>query len=437
MNHALTNLPQSQIELEVTLPFPEFEPHVKRAAVALSEERDIEGFRKGKAPYDTVKNKFGEHLIYERAAEHAVRKTYPALIEEYEQNPPHGIKEFLPIGSPEITITKLAPGNEFMFKAKLSLIPHIELPDYMVIAKKLMAEKKEVAVTDDEIAKTLEWIRESRIVAVNVDRPAADGDGVEVDFEIRHNGVKWEHGDSKNHPLVIGKKTFIPGFEDHLVGMKSGEEKKFSITLPQDWHDKTLSGKTIDIHVTMRRIKERALPELNDEFVKKLGAFDSVDALKKNIADGLLQEKKDKEQQRVRVCMIEAIAKKITVEIPKILVERELDKMIDEMRGSIEQMDMKWGDYLLHIKKTIEALRAEWHSEAHKRVRVALTLREIARKENISPASKEIEKKSNEILSQYGSSGNTDKHIDPDRLREYAQGIVKNEKVFEFLESRL
>ncbi len=435
MNHTITQLPESQIEIEVTLPFPEFEPHVKRAAMRLSEERGVEGFRKGKAPYDTVKNKFGENVIYERAAEHAVRNTYPAVIEELEKNPPEEKKEFLPVGSPEITVTKLAPGNEFIYKAKLSLMPHLELPSYAAIAKRMSAEKKEVAITDEEIARTLEWIRESRMVITEVDRAAKMGDGVEIDFNIRHGGVKWEGGESKNHPLIIGKKTFIPGFEEHLVGMKAGEEKNVSLTLPHDWHDKALSGKMIDIHVIMKRVKDRALPELNDEFVKQLGAFDSVDALKKNIADGLLQEKKDKEQQRVRVLIIEAIAKEITAEIPEILVGRELDKMIDEMRGSIEQMGMKWEDYLLHIKKTIEALRAEWHGEAQKRVRIALALREIARKENINPAPEEIEKKSNEILSQYESQRDTDKHIDPDRLREYAQGIVKNEKVFEFLES--
>lgn len=435
MNHTLTQLPKSQIEISITLPFPEFEPHVKRAAVALSEERDVEGFRKGKAPYDAVKNKFGENVIYERAAEHAVRKTYPALIEEFENNPPEGMKEFLPIGSPEITITKLAPGNELMYKAKLSLIPRIELPDYAAIAKKHALEKKGVSVTDDEIAKTLEWIRESRIQTTPIDRAATNGDGVEVDFEIRHGGVKWEGGESKNHPLVIGKKTFIPGFEDYLVGMKAGEEKKFSLTLPQDWHDKALSGKAIDVHVTMKLVLQRTIPELTDEFVKQLGAFDSVATLKKNIADGLLQEKKDKEKQHVRVRIIEAIAEKITVEIPEILMERELDTMIQEMQRNIEQMGMKWEDYLLHIKKTIQELRVEWQSEAHKRVRVGLVLREIAVKENINPSVEEIEKKSNEVLAQHRSPEDAHKQIDPTRLREYTKGILRNEKVFELLEN--
>lgn len=436
MNHTLIKLPKSQIELEITLPFPEFEPHVKRAANALSEEHDIEGFRRGKAPYDIIKQKFGEHQIYERAAERAVRKTYPTIIEELEDVPPQGLKEFTPIGSPEITITKLAPGNELIYKAKFSLMPHVELPDYAAIAQRHVKEKKEVDVTDEEIAKTLEWIRESRMEQIPVPREAQNGDAVEIDFQIRHNGVKWENGESRNHPLVVGKKAFMPGFEEHLAGMKAGDEKNFSLTLPDDWHDKPLAGKMIDVHVKMNVVKERKIPKLTDEFVKQLGAFDSVDALKQNIRDGLLQEKKEKETQRVRMGIIEAIAKDMNAEIPNVLVERELEKMFDELKQGIEQMGMKWEDYLLHIKKTMQDLRVEWHSEAQKRVKIALSLHEIADKEHIEPRMEEIREKSNDLLRQFGNSDDTQKNIDPDRLQGYAKGILKNEKVFEFLETR-
>ena len=434
MEHHLTQLPKSQMELEVILPFSEFELHVKRAAAAMSEERDIEGFRKGKAPYDAIKQKFGENAIYERAAEHAVRKTYPALMEELEDNPPDGMKQFLPVGAPEITITKLAPGNELIYKAKFSVMPEIALPDYQKIAKQFSGEKKEVNVAEDEIEKTLQWIRESRMEVATVEREAREGDGVEVDFEIRHGGVKWENGESKNHPLVIGKKTFIPGFEEQLIGMKADKEKNFSLSLPDDWRDKALAGKAIDVHVTMRAVKERTIPELTDEFVKRLGAFESLDALKKNISDGLLQEKKEKEQQRVRVLIIEAIAKEIQAELPDLLVEREIEKMTEELKQGIEQMGMKWEDYLLHIKKTSDELKTEWRGEAEKRVRVGLALREIAKKENIHPSAEEIQEKSDEFLRAYESPENAEKQIDPDRLREYTKGILKNEKVFEFLE---
>ena len=436
MNHTLTKLPKSEIELEVILPFPEFEPHVKRASFAMREERDIEGFRRGKAPYDAVKQKFGEAAIYERAAEHAVRKTYPMLMEQLEDFPPEGIKQFLPVGTPDITITKLAPGNELIYKAKFAVMPKIELPDYEQIAKRFAHEKKEVSVDEDEIEKTLQWVRESHMEVTPVQREARDNDGVEVDFEIRHGGVKWENGESKNHPLVIGRKTFIPGFEEQLIGMKTGDEKSFSLSLPNDWREKALAGKAIDVHVTMKLVKERNIPELTDEFVKQLGAFENLAALKKNISDGILQEKKEKEQQRVRVLIIEAIAKEIKADIPDILVEREIEKMTDELKQGIEQMGMKWEDYLLHIKKTIDELKNEWREEAMKRVRVGLALREIATEEKMSPSAEEIQLRSDEFLKQYDSPTDAQKQIDPERLKEYTKGILKNEKVFEFLETQ-
>ncbi|MDP3769847.1 MAG: trigger factor [bacterium] len=435
MTHQTTILPKSEIEIEVTLPFEEFELHVKRAATALSEERDIEGFRKGKAPYDAVKQKFGEATIYERAAEHAVRKTYPNIVEDLMATPPEGRKEFLPIGSPDVTIIKLAPGNELIYKVKLSLMPAVAVPDYIAIAKHHNADKKEVAVSDEEIMKTIEWIRESRLVPSPVDRPAQISDGVEIDFEIGADSKKWENGQSKNHPLVIGKSKFIPGFEDHLIGMRANEEKKFSLTLPQDWHDKALAGKTIDVSVTMKSVKERILPELNDEFAKQLGTSESVDELKKNVSTGLMQEKKEKEQQRHRVLIIEAIAKDIKAELPDVLVEREREKMFDELKQGIEQMGMKFEDYLLHIKKTEDDLKKEWQEEAEKRVRVGLALREIANREHVSVTAEEIEEKSNEYLRQFNTPDGAQKQIDPERLQEYTKGILKNEKVFEFLEN--
>lgn len=437
MTRTLTQLPKSQIQIEITLPFPEFEAHVKRAAQALSEERDIEGFRRGKAPYDVVKQQCGEAAIYERAAEHAVRKTYPALIEELEDHPPEGKKQFLPVGSPEITVMKLAPGNEFIYKAVLAIMPEVVLSDYVAIAKKITAsEKKEITVSDEEIEKTLEWIRESRMQTTPVERVAEKNDLVEIDFTLRHNNVKWEGGESRNHPLVIGKQSFIPGFEEHLVGMKAGDEKDFSLAIPENWRDHALAGKTIDAHVKMNIVKERILPELTQEFIKQLGAFDSLAMLKKSISDGIYQEKQEKEKQRVRTLIIEAIAQKIETEIPDVLREREIEKMLEELKNGIEQMGMKWEDYLLHIKKTIEQLHDEWHDEAHKRVKIALSLHEIAHKEHIEPNAEEIEKKSNEFLRQFKTADMAQKQIDPDRLREYARGILKNEKVFEFLEAQ-
>ncbi|TSC77531.1 MAG: Trigger factor [Parcubacteria group bacterium Gr01-1014_33] len=434
MEYTVILLPKSEAEIQVALPSSEFEPHVKRAAILISEARDFEGFRRGKAPYEVVKARLGEHAIYEEAAELAIRRTYPEILQEIIAEKQKSEGEFTPIGRPEVTITKIAPGNDFEYKVKLALIPKATLPDYSEIAGRIAKEKKESVIEDEEVTKTLEWVRESRAHVITVDRPAASEDLVEIDLGIRHNGVKIENGESKNHPVVIGKGKFIPGLEDNLVGMSAGEEKTFTLAVPETWHEKNYAGKALDIFAKMNMVQERKVPELTDEFAKGIGNFDSADALRASVRDGMLQEKREKEKQRVRMLIIEKIASEAQMEIPDVLVERELDKMMEELKLGIENMGMKWEEYLLHIKKTPDELRGEWRQEAQKRVRIALCLREIGNKEKIEPAEEEVIQQADKYLAQYKIAQQAGKTIDPDALREYIRGTLRNEKVFEFLE---
>ncbi|MBI2640491.1 MAG: hypothetical protein HYW91_01235 [Candidatus Sungbacteria bacterium] len=348
MEYKVTTLPKSELEIVVIITFLEFEPHVKRAAVLISEEAEIEGFRKGKAPYDIVKNKFGEQAIYEKAAEIAVRKTYPEVLEKLvtsnqllAANPP--------VGRPEITITKLAPGNELQYKVKLALLPEVKLPDYKSVARRVKKEKKEVLVSDEEVEKTLKWVRESRAVG-------------------------------------------------------EGENRK--------------------------------IPELTDDFAKSLGDFPSVDALRSNVRSGLQSEKEERERERIRIRILEEVAKDSGLEVPDVLVESELEKMFAELKSGVEGMGAKWEDYLVHLKKTPEELRSGWREDAIKRVRAGLVLREIARAEKIEPGEEEIQERADAFLRQYKSAEDTEKNIDAESLREYTRGILRNEKVFEFLEKQ-
>jgi len=339
-----------------------------------------------------------------------------------------------PIGRPEIIVTKLAPGNEFAYTVKLALLPSVTLPDVRVIARRILTDKKSVTVTDEEVDKTLFWLRESRSPVVTVERAAASGDTAEIDFEVHRDGVRIESGESKNHPLVIGKNKFMPGFDDHLIGMRSGEEKKFTLVAPEHWHEKSLAGKSLEFRVAVKSVQERMLPELNDEFAKSLGTFETLEALKKNITEGMTHEKEEKEKQRIRASIIEVIAKESTVEIPDVLIVSETEKMVAELKQGMEDMGMKWEDYLLHIKKTIPELQKEWRPEAEKRVRIALCLGQIARQETIEATEEEITARANQMLEQYKSVKEAEKAIDPQALREYCGGIIRNEKVFELLE---
>lgn len=347
MKYEVSKLPKSEIEISVEISFPEFELHVKKAAVLLSAEKEIEGFRKGRAPYDIVKNKFGEHVIYEKAAEVAVRKTYPEILEELvTSNRLSAVNP--PIGRPEITVTKLAPGNELQYKARVALLPEVKLPDYKSIAARVKKEKKEVLASDEEVEKTLKWVRESR----------ATGEG-----------------------------------------------------------------------------EERKVPELNDDFAKGLGDFSTVEALKSNVRSGLQLEKEEREKERVRIRILEEIAKDSDIEVPDVLVEAELGKMFAELKSGVEGMGMKWEDYLAHVKKAPEELRSGWREDATARVRAGLVLREIAKTEKIEPTDAEIQERADRFLGQHKTEKDAEKSIDVESLREYTRGILRNEKVFEFLEN--
>lgn len=439
MDFTTQKLPKSQVEILVTLPFFEFEPHVKKAAALISETAKIEGFRPGKAPYETVKSYVGEHAIYERAAEEAVRHTWGEVMQKVLAQEPftqHLSEGAGFIGRPDITVTKLAPDNEFVYKVTASYVPEVKLPeDYAAVAKRIRKDKKEVGVEDEEVQKTIDWIRESRSDLITVERTAALGDAVEIDFEMRHGGVKIESGEAKKHSFVLGKAKFIPGFEDALVGMATGEEKTFTLVVPSDWRDTSLSGKALETNVKMRAIKERRMPELNDEFAATLGAFKSVDELKKNVHEGIAEEKKEKEKQRIRIMIVDEIAKASEMDVPDILIASEIEKMLIELRSGVEQMGMQFEDYLRHIKKTVEELKAGWQDEAMRRVRVALVLREVSHCEKIEPAPEEIEDAVQKYLRQFSAPEDAEKNINPDDLRSHAAGVLRNEKVFEFLEN--
>ncbi|MBI2056475.1 MAG: trigger factor [Candidatus Sungbacteria bacterium] len=434
MNYKCNKLPHSEIEVEITLPFAEFESQVKRAVVLLSEEIEIEGFRKGKAPYEMVKQRIGEAAIYERAADIAVRKVWSEVFDRMTVLGELSAENPL-IGRPEVSITKLAPGNDLEFKVKITILPSVKLPDYQAIAKRVRGEKKEIAVEDKEIDEALNWLRDSRTKLVTVDREAKKGDRVEVDFQISRGGVKIENGESKNHPLILGQEKFLPGFEGAVMGMKKGDKKEFTLEIPKNWHDDALAGKPFDFSVTMGLVQDRQTPEATDEFAKTLGNYESLDALKANIREGLETEKKEKESQRIKALMIEDIAKQAEIDVPETLVTSELEKMKQELDANITQVGMKWEDYLLHIKKSEEDLKRDWREEAVRRVRIALCLRAIANEEHVTAPEEEIAERAQQYLQRFGSIKEAEKAIDPEALREYIRGIVRNEKVFSALEN--
>jgi len=306
----------------------------------------------------------------------------------------------------------------------------VQLADY----KGIKVKKNELKVEKAEIDNSLEYLRKSRAKIITVNKSAEKGNRVEIDFEVRHGGVKIENGTSKNHPLILGEGKFLPGFEKELEGMLTGEEKNFSLKAPKDWLDKRVAEKNLDFKVKMNLVQERQVPELNDEFAKSLGSFESLGALKENVFGGLLEEKKIKEKQRIKIELIEKVAENSKIEIPKNLTMEELDKMINEFKFSITGFGLDFDKYLREIKKTIPDLKKEWKNQAEKRVRIALCLKAIAEKESIEVNDEEVETKINEELKNYPDIEEARKNIDPERFKDYTKEVLRNEKVLGLLE---
>src|SRR3989338_2953220 len=416
----------STIEIEIELQPAELRPYLERAAKELAEKNPIEGFRHGKASFEVVKQKFGEMHLYERALAYAIDGTIPEIL----------VKEKLRVvGKPEISVNKIAPGNPLAFTLKTAIIPDFTLPDIEATAKKALASRASIVIDEKEIADALAWLQNSRAKNNPVKRPAAKGDAVEIDFTAKVAGKLLDRGSSENHPLIIGEGKFVTAFEAGLIGMAKDEEKAFTVSMPADYHEPALAGKEVDFWVNMKKIEERELPELNDEFAAGLGTFSSLEALKQNIREGITKEKEEKERERIRIAVMDAIAAKTEITIPQTLIESELEKIAGELKANIESMGMNFEKYLEHIKKTAADLRTEWADEAKRRVKIALILRKISETKNIEPTEEEIVAKAEKILSRYKTPEEAAKNLDPEAIRQYARGIARNEKVFEYLES--
>lgn len=426
MKIKIDSLPKSKIEMIVNLDKEDLLSFKEIALKDLNKDLKIDGYRVGKAPLSIAENHFSPLKIYEKAASLAIEKFYPQIIKE---------KEIQAIGYPSISITKIIPNQEVEFKAEISIIPNLDLPDYKKIAKDMQAEKLDIMIEKKEIDDALLWLQNSRSVLEKVERPAQKEDIVTIDYQIKEKESLIKNGEDKNYSFVLGKGHFIPGFEENLIGMKAGENKIFNVTVPGSWAQKDLQGKKLSVEISLKEIKKRKLPALNDKFAQELGKFKDLEELKKNIVKGLKIEKEAKEKEKCRLAVLDKIITNTKADIPEMLIHTEIEKMMEELKSQLEKIQLTFEKYLGQIKKTEEELRKDFQELAKKRVFSALVLREIGLLEKIEVSEGEMKEKANEILQQIPDPKVKEK-INPEDLKEFALGIIRNEKVFQILEKQ-
>lgn len=395
--------------------------YIRSAEDALGQDLVVDGFRPGKAPRETIRKQVGEAKILETALQAAVQRSLGQVITENKLDV---------IEASEISV-KENSAEKLIYTVKLQLFPEVKLP----ILASIKIKRREVEISEDEVNKALETVKASRAILVDKPEPAEKGDRLEVDFEVKDGGVLIEGGESKNHPVVIGKDNFIPGFEDQLVGMIKDQHKDFSLVAPADFANKAIAGKKLDFSVTVKDVKRVTLPELSDEFAKSLGKFENLDQLMLNVRDGLTEEKKDKENQRVRLEIMNAIIDQAKCKVSPDMIEDQLTTMIQNFDQDLHRHDMELGLYLSKINKTQEDIKKEWRPEAERQVKMALVLHTLAKENKIEVTPEETDEALEELVqATMLRDGGASPNIDMNRMRSAIQSRLLNEKTFSFLE---
>ena len=417
---------RGEVELTIELSPEEYQPFLQNAAEQISKEKNIAGFRPGKASLGIVIQQVGAQAVWQQALEPAIQKTFTKAIEQ---------EKLLTIGSPQIDVVKLAPDNPVIYKATIALLPSLELADY----SKIKIKAKPVEVAEDEIKKTLNNLQKSRAKESAVDRASKTGDKVEIDFETFLDKIPVDKGKQEKFPLTIGEKTFIPGFEEKITGLKKGDTKEFQLKFPETYHQKNLAGRLVDFKIKVNEVYQLDLPELNDEFAKSLdGEFKTFKDLETRIKHDMTYQKEHKAQHELEEEMIDkVITQSIFGDIPNLLVDSETKKMIQELEQNITAQGLQFDDYLMHLNKKREDLLLEFAPQAIKRVKSALIMREVAKVEKIDADEKEIEEEIQKMLAAYASNPEIAKQIDTPQYRDYTRNVLAAKKVMDHIKSAM
>lgn len=425
MKSDIKKLPKSMVEITVEVGVEEIQPYLKKAAIKISETAKIEGFRPGKAPYEIIKGKFGDMAILQEAIDDIIIKTYTEVVKE---------NNIVTLGQPQINVEKVAPENPFIYKATVTILPKVKLGDF----SKISLKREEIKVTDEQVEKIIEEIRTMRAKENKVEREAKSGDLVKIDFNVYRDGVPIENGKNQNYPLTLGENKFIPGFEDNLIGAKTGEEREFKLDFPKEYHEKSLAGKPAEFKVKIVEVAEIIKPEITDELAKEIsgGAFKTVEELKENIRTNVLAEETNKQDRKLEVEMLEAVARASEFEeLPEMLVHEEIHLMIHELQDAIAKQGMKFDDYLAAIKKTMDDLEKEMEPQAEIRVKTSIIAREIYQEQKMAVTPDEVETEISNILLRYPENPDVKKQIDTETYREYLKNSLGNKKVIDYLKS--
>jgi trigger factor len=406
---------KAEIKLTVELTELEMQDYYRKTLEKLGSQINVKGFRPGKIPPEVVEQQVEKPYIMAQAVEMAIAPTYMEAIKQ---------EKIEPIAQPKVKILADSP---LKYEAIIPVYPEVKVKDL----KKIKLERKKIEVTEADIDAEVKHFQTYHATYADVDRAAASGDRVEIDFQgTDEGGAPLEGTVSKNHPMILGEKTFVPGFEENLVGMNKGEEKEFSVTFPTDYFHKPFQNKPVKFKVKLNRIEERHLPALDGEFIKKLTGKELSEAeFRAEIRVNLLKHREQEEGSRLETELLEKIRDNTEVDLAEGLVDEEIHYILDELKSNAASRGIDWNDYLKATNKSEHDLHEAKKTEAEGRLRLRFGVQELFKQEKIEVTDQELEQSFQDEMKILASMNYQPKIEDGENIKARLRNKLKLEKL--------
>ena len=387
----LAKLEGNKAKLTITVDAETFRKALNEAYKKTGRRYAVQGFRKGHAPRKVIETVYGEGVFYEDAFELCWGEAYDKAVEEH---------DLFVVDRPDVDILSIGENEGVVFTAEVTLKPEVTLGAYKGIA----VPKADYTVSDEDVMKALEAERENQARFVDVDRPAENGDRVLLDYSGSVDGEKFDGGTAEDQTLVLGSNTFIPGFEDQLVGIKAGESRDVNVTFPAEYHAEHLAGKAAVFACTVKAVQKKELPEIDDDFIGDISEFETVDAWKEDKKAKMTEDKKRYNDNMRENLAIKGACDNAAVDIPDCMIDRQVDYMVQDLKYRLQGSGLDWNTYLKYLNTTETDMRKNYRAEAEARVKMQLVIDAVAKAENVQATDEESE----EEIRKYAENGSTD-----------------------------
>ena len=421
MSLQVEKLEKNMAKLTIEVPAEELEKALESAFQKNKNKISVPGFRKGKVPRAMIEKMYGPAIFYEDAANELIPTAYEKALDECEEEI---------VSAPKVDVVQIEKGKAFIFTAEVALKPEVTLGTY----KGVKVEEADVAVTDEEVDAQIQTERENSARTITVeDRAVKAGDITTIDFEGFVDGVAFDGGKGTDYPLTIGSGSFIPGFEEQLIGAEIGKETEVNVTFPEDYHVADLAGKPAVFKCTVKAIQEKELPELDDEFASEVSAFDTLEEYKADVKKTLEIKKADAAKSAKETAVIDAVIENATMEIPDAMVETEQRQMIEEFAQRIQMQGLTMEQYMQFTGMTPQVMMEQTKPQALKRIQSRLVLEAVAKAENLSASEEDFEAEIKDMAEKYQMEADKVKELLGEKGKDQVYEDLAIRKAVEFL----